>query len=68
MPLVRIDLVGGRPPELLRSLIDNVHRTVVDTLDCPPGAVTVIVEEHPAELWATGGATKAEERARQAPS
>ncbi len=63
MPLVRIDLVGGRPPELLRTLIDNLHRTVVDTLGVPPGAVTVIVDEHPAELWATNGVTKAEERA-----
>ena len=66
MPLVRIDLVAGRRPELLRTLIDNVHRTVVETLDCPPGAVTVIVNENPAELWATGGVTKAEERARPA--
>ena len=64
MPLVRIDLVGGRPPELLRSLIDNVHRTVVDTLGVPSPAVTVIVDEHPAELWATDGVTKAEQRAQ----
>lgn len=63
MPLVRIDLVGGRPPELLRSLIDNIHNTVVDTLDVPQESVTVIVDEHPAELWATAGVTKAEQRA-----
>ena len=67
MPLVRIDLVGGRPPELLRALIDNLHNTVVDTLHVAPEAVTVIVEEHPAELWATAGVTKAEQRAQQAP-
>lgn len=67
MPLVRIDLLGGRPPELLRELIGNVHRTVIDTLGSPPETVTVIVEEHPAELWATGGVTKAEQRAQQAP-
>ena len=65
MPLVRIDLVRGRPPELLRALIDNIHNTVVDTLGVPPKAVTVIVDEHPAELWATAGVTKAEERAAQ---
>jgi 4-oxalocrotonate tautomerase family enzyme len=64
VPLVRIDLVGGRRPELLRALIDRVHRTVADTLDVPPGAVTVIVDEHPAELWATAGVTKAEQRAQ----
>lgn len=66
MPLVRIDLVGGRPPELLAALIGDVHRTVVGTLGVPPQAVTVIVNEVPAELWATGGVTKAEERARAA--
>ena len=65
MPLVRIDLVGGRRPELLRTLIDNLHRTVVDTLQVDPQAVTVIVDEHPAELWATGGVTKAEQRAAE---
>lgn len=65
MPLVRIDLVGGRPPELLRTLIDNIHNTVVDTLHVAPEAVNVIVDEHPAELWATAGTTKAEQRAAQ---
>ena len=64
MPLVRIDMVGGRPPELVRRLIDNLHNTVVDTLRVPAEAVTVIVEEHPAELWATGGTTKAEQRSK----
>jgi 4-oxalocrotonate tautomerase len=67
VPLVRIDLLQGRPPELLRALIDNVHRTVVDTLHAPPATVTIIVTEHEAELWATGGVTKAEQRAQQAP-
>ena len=60
---MRIDLVGGRRPELLRELIGSVHRTVVDTLGVPESSVTVIVNEVPAELWATGGVTKAEGRA-----
>jgi 4-oxalocrotonate tautomerase len=65
VPLVRIDLVQGRPPELLRALIHNVNRTVVDTLHAPPSTVTIIVTQHEAELWATGGVTKAEQRAQQ---
>lgn len=68
MPLVRIDLVAGRPPELLRTLIDNIHNTVVTTLNVPQDSVTVIVDEHPAELWATAGTTKAEQRQQQAAS
>jgi 4-oxalocrotonate tautomerase len=62
VPLVRIDLVAGRPPELLRVLIGNVHTAVASTLDVPEQSVTVIVTEVPAEHWATAGTTKAEQR------
>jgi 4-oxalocrotonate tautomerase len=65
VPLVRIDMVGGRPPELVRTLIDRLHTTVVDTLDVPPKSVTIIVTEVAAEHWASGGTTKAEQRAQQ---
>jgi 4-oxalocrotonate tautomerase len=64
VPLVRIDLVAGRPPELLRALIGNLHTTVASTLNVPEQSVTVIVNEVPAEHWATAGTTKAEQRAR----
>jgi 4-oxalocrotonate tautomerase len=62
VPLVRIDLLAGRPPELLRALIGNVHTTVATTLDVPEQSITIIVNEVPAEHWASAGATKAEQR------
>jgi 4-oxalocrotonate tautomerase len=68
VPLVRIDMVGGRSPQLVRTLIDRLHTTVVDTLAVPPASVTVIVTEVSAEHWASGGTTKAEQRAQQRPT
>jgi 4-oxalocrotonate tautomerase len=65
VPLVRIDMVGGRPPELVRTLIDRLHNAVVDTLQVPPESVTIIVTEVDAEHWASGGTTKAEQRAQR---
>ncbi len=66
MPVVRIDLLGGRPPQLLRSLIGNVHTAVVDTLGVPDDSVTIIVNEVAPEHWGADGTTKAEQRAAQA--
>jgi 4-oxalocrotonate tautomerase len=65
VPVVRIDLLGGRPPELLRSLIGSLHTAVVDTLGVPDDSVTIIVNEVAPELWGAAGATKAEQRAAQ---
>jgi 4-oxalocrotonate tautomerase len=62
VPVVRIDMLAGRPPELVRTLIDRLHTAVVDTLKTPPDSVTVIVTEVAAEHWASGGTTKAEQR------
>jgi 4-oxalocrotonate tautomerase len=67
LPLVRIDMIGGRPPELVRTLIDRLHSAVVDTLHVPDDSVTIIVTEVAAERWASGGTTKAEQRAQPAP-
>lgn len=55
MPFVRIDLLEGRPPELLERLIERVSATVSETLDTPIDRVRVVISEVPAHLWGIGG-------------
>jgi 4-oxalocrotonate tautomerase len=66
MPIVRIDLIAGRPPEKHRDLIARVTDAVVDTLDVPADSVRVVLSEVPAELWGKGGVSMAELRRGQA--
>lgn len=64
MPIVRIDLVAGRPPERTRELIRRVTDAVVAALEVQPEQVRVLLNELPPEHWAVGGATMAELAAR----
>lgn len=36
MPLVRIDVLEGRPPEELAAIGDGVHRALVEAIGIPP--------------------------------
>jgi 4-oxalocrotonate tautomerase len=62
VPLVEINLLAGRTPEKIRELIHQVHTAVQTSLDAPPGSIRVIVREVPAEHWAVGDVTKAEQQ------
>jgi 4-oxalocrotonate tautomerase len=64
MPIIRIDLVAGRPPERTRDLIRRVTEAVVAALAVRPEQVRVLLTELPPEHWAVGGATMAELTAR----
>lgn len=55
MPFVKIDLLEGRPPELLERLIARVSATVAETLDTPIDRVRVVISEVPPHLWGIGG-------------
>jgi 4-oxalocrotonate tautomerase len=60
MPIVRIDLVQGRAPEVKAGLIRRVTEAVVAALDVRPDQVRVLLNELPPEHWAVGGTTMAE--------
>lgn len=55
MPFVRIDVLAGRPPALLETLIEAVSETVARTLDVPIERVRVVINEVPPHLWGIGG-------------
>jgi 4-oxalocrotonate tautomerase len=66
MPIVRIDLLEGRPPERKADLIRRVTAAVVAALDVRPEQVRVLLSEVPPEHWGVGGESMAE-RALRAP-
>ncbi len=60
MPIVRIDLLAGRPPERKAELIRRVTDAVVAALEVQPEQVRVLLCELPPEHWAVGGRSMAE--------
>ena len=64
MPIIRIDLVAGRPPERTHELIRRVTDAVVAALEVRPEQVRILLTELPPEHWAIGGVTMAELAAR----
>jgi len=55
MPIVRIEVWSGRSKETKKQLIENVTKTVCDTVGCPPEAVIVVIEDIPKENWGQSG-------------
>ncbi len=48
MPLLRFDLIEGRSPSELHTLLDAAHAAMLEALQVPPGDRYQIVHEHPA--------------------
>ncbi len=48
MPLLRFDLVEGRSPSELRTLLDATHDAMLEAFQVPAGDRYQIVHEHPA--------------------
>ncbi len=47
MPLLRFDLVQGRTPSELQTLLDAAHEATLEAFQVPPGDRYQIVHEHP---------------------
>lgn len=48
MPLLRFDLVAGRSPMELQTLLDAAHDALLEAFEVPAGDRYQIVHEHPA--------------------
>jgi len=55
MPILRLEMHPGRTPEQKRAFVREVTRVTVDTLNCPPESVDIIISEVPREHWAKAG-------------
>ena len=49
MPLVRISLQQGKPPQYRRAVADGVHRALVEGIGVPPKDRFQIISEHAPE-------------------
>jgi phenylpyruvate tautomerase PptA (4-oxalocrotonate tautomerase family) len=46
MPFLRVDAYEGRRPEQVRTLLDAIHRAVVDAFGVPPRDRYQVYQEH----------------------
>lgn len=65
MPFVEVNLVEGRSPEQLRTLIREVTLAVARSLEAPQESIRVIVRQVPPSLGAAGDVTIEEKAARE---
>lgn len=55
MPIINIQVMEGRTPEKIRSLIESVTDTVAEELNSPKERIRVLVTEVPKTHWGIGG-------------
>jgi 4-oxalocrotonate tautomerase family enzyme len=55
MPLVRIDIMAGRRPEVIQELHLRVAALVAEILDSPIERVRTYITEFPPRAWGIGG-------------
>ncbi|EAX48587.1 4-oxalocrotonate tautomerase family enzyme [Thermosinus carboxydivorans Nor1] len=60
MPVVQIDMLEGRTLEQKRQLVKKVTEAIVETANCPPDAVTIIIREMPKEHLGKAGVLRSD--------
>jgi 4-oxalocrotonate tautomerase len=55
MPTIRVDLFEGRSPEQKKNLVKALTQACVDTLQCKPDSVDILLFDVKPSDWATGG-------------
>jgi 4-oxalocrotonate tautomerase len=55
MPLVRVDLVEGRGPEVIAELHRRIAQLVVEVVGVPIENVRTYITEFPGTAWGIGG-------------
>ena len=62
MPLIRISHASQYQPEQKEAIMQAVTQAYAQASGCEPGKVWVLLEEVPAQDWATGGTSIAARR------
>ena len=55
MPVINLQMYEGRSTDQKREFARKVTDLAVDVLNCPPEAVTVVIDEYKKENWASAG-------------
>lgn len=61
MPLVHIDLIEGRTPEQLRTMVQDVTAAIAKNTGAPKEHIHIVLNEMKKEHYAVGGVLKADE-------
>jgi len=65
MPHVTVSTIEGITIETKRKLAEEITQVVVKNINCPPEAITVVIEERKLENVAHGGKLMADTRSKQ---
>ncbi len=65
MPIIEMHMIEGRTVEQKQRVAAAVTRAVVESLDCSPQTVRILITEHGAEEFYVGGLTKMQRDALQ---
>ncbi|KGR75929.1 2-hydroxymuconate tautomerase [Ureibacillus sinduriensis] len=55
MPIVTVKMLEGRSDEQKKALVEKVTAAVVETVNAPPEAVTIVIEEMSKNHYAKAG-------------
>jgi len=55
MPIIHVNLLEGRPKEKVAEVIENITKTVSETLDAPVESIRVLVTEILQTHWGRAG-------------
>ncbi|MCM3389547.1 2-hydroxymuconate tautomerase [Ureibacillus chungkukjangi] len=55
MPIVTVKMLEGRTDEQKKALVEKVTAAVVETVNAPPEAVTIVIEEMAKNHYANAG-------------
>ncbi|MDD4363619.1 MAG: 4-oxalocrotonate tautomerase [Atribacterota bacterium] len=55
MPILQVEIIKGRTVEQKRAMVKKVTEAIVETLDCPKEAVSIIIREMETEDFAKAG-------------
>lgn len=64
-PLIRLTLLAGRPPEMLRRLVVEVSEVCADALGIDVADVRMLITEMAGTHWGIGGVPASEARAAE---
>ncbi|MFJ9776088.1 4-oxalocrotonate tautomerase family protein [Kitasatospora sp. NPDC101157] len=55
MPMITVDMREGRTVEQKRALVQRLTEAFVETCDCPPDGVWIVLRDVSTDNWAIGG-------------
>ncbi|MDX9916921.1 MAG: 4-oxalocrotonate tautomerase [Gudongella sp.] len=62
MPIIQVELLKGRTVEQKRAMAKKVTEALVETVNCPPEAVKIIIREMEFENFSQAGVLKCDDK------